>query len=78
MIVKSPIFYSFAFYNAEGGEYKEKRMSVYLCSSQEKRLYNMYMQRMHKSESGLVSMKERIEGVYVVMFCRMFKKRKKA
>lgn len=53
-------------------------MSVYLCSSQEKRLYNMYMQRMHISESGLVSMKERMEGVYVVMFCRMFKKRKKA
>lgn len=50
-------------------------MSASLGSGQEKRFYDVYMQRMHRSGKGLVNMKERTEGVYVIMLCRIFREK---
>lgn len=46
----------------ERREYKQREMSPCLGSGQEKRFYDAYKQRMHRSGTGLVNMKERTEG----------------
>lgn len=48
---------------------------MYLGSGQEKRFYDVYMQRMYKSGRGLVNMKEKTEGFYVIMLCIIFREK---
>lgn len=48
---------------------------MYLGSGQEKRFYDVYMQRLYKSGRGLVNMKEKTEGFYVIMLCIIFREK---